>query len=268
MIEEEDSLIYEYLRVPAVARFERNLRGRDFVVGDIHGMFPHLHMLLEDFGFDPDGDRVFSVGDLVDRGTHSRDALDWLELPWFFACRGNHEQLAIDSEDPDSLENWVQFNGGGWWLELNQRERCRFRRVFGNMPLAMEVETASGIVGIVHADVPPLASWDQFARLLELETRDAALYAMWSRNRIQGAASHAAVAGLVDRVYCGHTPVREAVSLANMHYIDTGAPYSYDGYKDARLTMVEIHPRPHAVHAINTNRAVALRGRIAVAATA
>ncbi len=265
---EEESRIFEYLHSSVIARFELNSRGRDFVVGDIHGMFPHLRVLLEDIKFDPATDRVFSVGDLVDRGACSREALDWLELPWFFSCRGNHEQLAVDSEDSEILEAWVQYNGGGWWLELNSCNREQFRRYFGNLPLAMEVETASGVVGIVHADVPPLTSWDRFLQLLELKTRDAALYAMWSRNRIQGSVSNKPVTGAVDRIYCGHTPVREVVSLGNVHHIDTGAPFSYEGYDDARLTLVEIHPRSHEIYAINTNRSVTTRGTVPIAAFA
>ena len=52
----------------AVARFEENATGRDFVVGDLHGMFSHLEALLNEVAFDESADRLFSVGDLIDRG--------------------------------------------------------------------------------------------------------------------------------------------------------------------------------------------------------
>ena len=80
-------------------RFARNAAGRDFVVGDIHGMFPALRELLARAGFDEECDRLFSVGDLIDRGPRSREALEWLAQPWFHAVRGNHEQLLLDSDD-------------------------------------------------------------------------------------------------------------------------------------------------------------------------
>jgi len=51
----------------AVCCFGENREGRDFVVGDIHGMFGHLRMLLKQVSFDAEVDRLFSVGDLVDR---------------------------------------------------------------------------------------------------------------------------------------------------------------------------------------------------------
>ena len=242
---------------PVLVRFGPNPDGRDFVVGDIHGMFQHLEVLLRDIGFDERRDRLFSVGDLVDRGPSSALALDWLAKPWFVACRGNHEQFAIDSVDPEQLEVWVHHNGGAWWTELSAEEQNRFRHAFAQLPLAIEVETASGVVGIVHADVPPLISWDRFVDLLEGRNEDAMFYAMWSRNRISGNCSALPVTGRVQRVYCGHTPIRETLAFDNVLFIDTGAVYSAEGYKDARLTIVQVHPVEHREFAINTfNEAV------------
>lgn len=81
-----------------MSRFRRvnaNNRGRDLAVGDIHGHFERLQRCLDEVGFDPEVDRLFSVGDLVDRGPASEQALDWLAQPWFHAVQGNHEALAI-----------------------------------------------------------------------------------------------------------------------------------------------------------------------------
>jgi serine/threonine protein phosphatase 1 len=234
-----------------VVRYGRNESGRDFVVGDIHGMFAALTEVLESAGFDEGRDRLFSVGDLVDRGPGSREALLWLDKPWFHACRGNHEQFVIDSNDPELLEIWVQFNGGEWWLELGPEEQEMFRDRFRQLPLAMEVETQSGMVGIVHADVPLTLAWDEFVHLIEHGDPEACFYALWSRNRIAGG-HDAPVKGRVDRVYCGHTPTIEAVVLDNVYYIDTGACYCYEGYENARLTLVEIHPERHRGFQVRT----------------
>ena len=235
-----------------VARYARNEAGRDFVVGDIHGMFAHLRILLDDVGFDPATDRLFSVGDLVDRGPGSATALEWLEHAWFHACRGNHEQFVLDSGDRAMRDLWINYNGGEWWLDVDEADHARFREAFVNLPLAMEVETASGVVGIVHADVPPFVPWSRFVELLEARDRDAALYALWSRNRIADRSSRSTVSGGVERVYCGHTPTRTTLRLGNVHYIDTGAAYARHGYTGARLTAVQIHPEEHAEYAIRT----------------
>lgn len=234
-------------------RFAVNGRGRDFVVGDIHGMFPHLRALLGQLGFDGLSDRLFSVGDLIDRGPESKEAVIWLEYPWFHAVRGNHEQFVLDSDDPEQLDVWMRYNGGGWWVTLTDEERATTKTRFARLPLAIEVETAKGVVGIVHADVPPIITWDRFLALLEAGDRDAAYYAMWSRHRIQGGCSSSLVMGRVERVYCGHTPIRNVLDMGNVYFIDTGAVYCQEGYAEARLSIVEIHPDLHQVHAINTN---------------
>ena len=80
------------------ARVEPNAEGgRDFVVGDVHGEFPTLEALLEHVELDPDRDRLFALGDLVDRGPRSADALAWLEQGRItLRVRGNHEQMLHD----------------------------------------------------------------------------------------------------------------------------------------------------------------------------
>ena len=234
-----------------IARFQKNLVGRDFVVGDVHGMFLHLQQLLDSVEFDPRLDRLFSVGDLVDRGPASHEALNWLDQQWFCACRGNHEQFALESDDAEQLELWVNYNGGEWWLKLDEQQQQLFRSSFAKMPLAIEVMTAVGVVGIVHADVHPHCSWANFTELLESGDEDALFYALWSRMRVSGEICHA-VAGGVDRVYCGHTPTKETVQVGNVWFIDTGAVYSCEGYQGARLTLVQIHPEPHIEYDIRT----------------
>jgi serine/threonine protein phosphatase 1 len=235
-----------------VRRFARNTQGRDFVVGDLHGMFPTLRRLLADARFDPACDRLFSVGDLVDRGPASPEALDWLALPWFYACRGNHDQMVLDSTSEQDLRIWVTENGGEWWLKLSFADRARFRETFADLPYALEIATATGKVGIIHADIPPDLSWDVLLERLEQQDQRLALYLMWSRNRVQGNLPMDAVIEGVDRIYCGHTPVAQACCLGNLFYIDTGAAYGYLGYGEAKLTMVKIHPERHQVYTLPT----------------
>jgi serine/threonine protein phosphatase 1 len=78
-----------------VHHFDKNQKGKDYVVGDIHGMFKDLHQLLIDINFNFENDRLFSVGDLCDRGTDSIDILNWIDYPWFFPVLGNHEEVMI-----------------------------------------------------------------------------------------------------------------------------------------------------------------------------
>ncbi|WP_194726085.1 metallophosphoesterase [Noviherbaspirillum malthae] len=75
-----------------IQSFTRNTRGRDLIVGDVHGCFSALQAHLDVLGFDPEVERLFCTGDLVDRGAESDLAKEWLSnKPWFYTVRGNHE---------------------------------------------------------------------------------------------------------------------------------------------------------------------------------
>ncbi|MDX9766819.1 MAG: metallophosphoesterase, partial [Ectothiorhodospiraceae bacterium] len=171
-----------------ILRLHRNEKGRDFVVGDIHGCFGQLDVELQRVGFDPARDRCLSVGDLVDRGPDSFAALEWIGRPWFHACLGNHDDMVLNaSADPADLAWWVMRNEGGWWLDLDQATQDRFIEGFGRLPLAIEVETAHGRVGIVHADVPAGMGWDAFVAALAAGDARVRETALWGRSRATGA---------------------------------------------------------------------------------
>lgn len=210
-----------------VQRFARNPVGRDLIVGDIHGHFTKLQAALDAVGFNPDaGDRLFSVGDLVDRGPESMLALEWLAKPWFHAVAGNHEVAAIEWAAGNlQLSEYNNF-GAAWNIGNTPPERLTFADAFEAMPIAIELDTATGLVGIVHADCPT-ASWQEFTSLLESPHTDhlrvAAVIgsAQWSRDRADNLMDDG-VAG-VRAVVVGHTPMERWTSLGNVIFIDTGA---------------------------------------------
>ena len=95
-------------------KFPVNDKGRDFVVGDIHGHYDLLMEGLEARGFDRETDRVFSCGDLVDRGPKNQKTLALIREPWFHAVRGNHEDMMI--EDQLHAAGWGWFRAYGKWV--------------------------------------------------------------------------------------------------------------------------------------------------------
>lgn len=207
-----------------VVHYERNTVGRDLIVGDIHGHFSKLQQALDAINFDPERDRLFSVGDLVDRGPESEMSLEWLDKPWFFAVSGNHEDMAIRWPNGfmDS-QNYVA-NGGGWNVSNPWDVSREFAEAFSTLPVAIELETASGLVGIVHADCP-FPSWQQFIAALKNQSMSKAERerivdaAQWSRDRITQL-DDSMVDG-VRAVVVGHTPMGRFTTLGNVLYIDT-----------------------------------------------
>lgn len=213
----------------AFRRFGRNVWGRDFIVGDIHGCFDLLRKAMERVCFDTTVDRLFSVGDLVDRGPSSHEAVDWLEYPWFYAVIGNHESMAMHAAVSDCDPELHKLNGGLWFYGLTAAQRTRTARAFAELPVAIELEAKCGAVGIVHAE-PVGLDWAEFTDMLIDPAPSTLNAALWSRYRYTDKNTRP-VAG-IDRVYVGHTPVRALQVLGNVHYIDTGAVFG------RRLTLV------------------------------
>lgn len=202
-----------------VLRLEKNTNGRDFLIGDIHGCFSRLRALLDAAAFDESRDRLFSVGDLVDRGPESHQAMEWLDKPWFFAVRGNHEQMAINFAAGHNHPFQYERNGGRWFIDLPDIEQQWIASRFEQLPLGIEVPVGDRRVGIVHAEVPG-NDWHR----LELATGAARETALWSRTIIDRG-EDIEVAN-IDYVFVGHTPVdAELRALGNIIYTDTGAVF-------------------------------------------
>ena len=53
---------------PHLKTLPPNRAGRDFLLGDLHGMMDELTAAMQAAGFDRSRDRIISVGDLIDRG--------------------------------------------------------------------------------------------------------------------------------------------------------------------------------------------------------
>lgn len=224
-----------------VKRFERNTTGRDIAVGDIHGCFTKLLHELDAIDFDPTRDRLFSVGDMVDRGPESEKSLDWLEEPWFHAVQGNHEDMAIRFPNGNMSPGIYLANGGGWNLANTSDAQREFSETFKALPVAMEIETTDGLIGIVHADCPG-NSWQQFTARLAMGggIAGAAIdHAQWSRDRIDWKVDE--LIQDVRAVVVGHTPLEHHTVLGNVHYIDT---MGWRGKRFTFLNLESLKPEP------------------------
>lgn len=219
-----------------IQSFKQNTKGTDYVVGDIHGMFSLLKAKLDELGFNPEVDRLFSVGDLVDRGIESEKCLEWLSKPWFRAVRGNHEQMIIDAyrEDDDRYVAHSFQNGGAWFFYLFDEDKLSYVEAFEELPYVIEVETINGLVGIVHAGSS--RNWELFKSNVALQDEHTINEAMWTRTKIKSKDT-SDIVGL-HKLYVGHTPMLKVTELGNVVYVDTGAVYTQDG---GFLTVLRIN---------------------------
>lgn len=211
--------------------FPLNQKGRDFVVGDIHGHFALLQSQLNEINFNPEIDRLFSVGDNIDRGPQSKDVLEWFEKPWFFSIMGNHEVMALEyfKSQGSKWKNW-EIHGGSWFMKMPRDEQEKYIEKFKTLPIVFEIDTMHGTVGIVHAECTPNDWWD-----FKLKFENYMDNALWGMGRFYTASNgkHNAIENIL-YVINGHMNVDEISKSENTIYIDTGA-------LSKRLTLLEIN---------------------------
>lgn len=222
-----------------------NKTGRDFVVGDIHGAYDLVLQAMEEVNFDPARDRLFSVGDLIDRGPQSHRCVRFLSQPYVYAIRGNHEDLLIDLyKDEEPTESILRFMakqvGLEWWLDASDEMRQDVLDVIRKLPFVIETDTLRGTVGFVHADVPLEMNWQAFIEKIKGMSQDTVKTALWGRKRLSEQ-DQKGISG-IGRLFVGHTPQWEGMKrFGNVYAIDTGAVFGELGIKESgRLTMVNI----------------------------
>jgi serine/threonine protein phosphatase 1 len=200
-----------------------------WVVSDIHGCYQLLMQHLKRQKFNPYQDLLISVGDLIDRGPESLKCLQLINEKWFYAVRGNHEQMALDALESHAYALWLM-NGGVWFAELKDEPKVQalaLLEVCNRLPLIIDITCRNGMNVIAHADYP--AAHYQRDRPVDRHRL------LWDRSRITDlmAGKGEGISG-ADHFWFGHTPLEKRIDFANLHYIDTGAVFG------GTLTLVQL----------------------------
>lgn len=202
--------------------YDANETGRDFVVGDIHGYYTILMKALEDIDFDFENDRLFSCGDLVDRGPENHRVLKLTQEPWFIPVRGNHEDMLFEGMLMYNTYSWQwEKNTGRWARREGYKEwgmqmtelKALVRKLKEEIPLAIQINHKNGKrYGIVHAAVPDM-DWERV-----LTRPD---FAVWDRQILY----HGMIAPVdnIDYVFHGHSYIgtEGPRRIANRIYLDS-----------------------------------------------
>lgn len=234
--------------VEKIKYLPQNNIGKDFVIGDIHGRYDLVFKALEKVNFNIEKDRLFCVGDLIDRGVHSEYVLEFLSEPYVHAIRGNHEDMLLElyskGEAPsyELLALYGEKVGLSWWMAVDEYKREEILEKLRLLPMVMEIDTSRGKVGLVHADVPLDMSWDEFKQEINDNNEHVIAEAMWGRTRL----SHELEEDVegIGRVYVGHTVQEKIRKLGNVVAIDTGAVFN------EHLTMVSIECMTRVINAV------------------
>ncbi|WP_444902548.1 metallophosphoesterase [Microbulbifer sp. SSSA007] len=176
-------------------KIDRNSKGRDFLVGDVHGYLSQLKVQLSGLSFDPNVDRLFFLGDIVDRGPESAALVEMVDQRTYISILGNHEAMTIAGfENPTSIQVHLS-NGGAWFYKLSPLKQKTIVEKLRSWPWALEVNGGDIRVGLVHADVPNSSwlviemllndisdAWSKGASLAEPKIEAAAQLLFWRRS--------------------------------------------------------------------------------------
>lgn len=209
-----------------IKRFEENKIGRDFFTTDLHGHFELLHEQLRLNTFDTSKDRLFLGGDCCDRGPDSKHILDYIYEPWFHSVQANHDAMVIQAYEDEfkgRAAEMLYFNGGEWYFDCPPQKQLAIYNAFKSLPLAIEIESPQGLIGIIHSQCP-YDDWEKFRGITkaELEWNGYAI-AQWARTKYDKK-DVTPVKG-VHKLLTGHTPTDsgEVEVYGNTWYCDLGS---------------------------------------------
>ena len=205
--------------------WDKQITGKLYAVGDIHGCYNLLMNRLNEIGFDFENDLLVAVGDLVDRGTQNIECIELLSKPWFTSVRGNHEDLCIGGLHNESYKRCHVANGGEWFYMLDGQAMYNIAKTFAELPVVLEINHNGKKFGFVHGHIEQ-NNWDEFKETFTQEPtafRDPSELAMWGRERLDEEKKQYTHVTGVDAVIMGHTVTQKPWKRDNCYWIDTGA---------------------------------------------
>lgn len=117
---------------------------RTFVTGDVHGCARTLHELIFKVIRLRAVDRLYFLGDLIDRGPGSKEVLDTiirLQSAGYFirSVRGNHEEMLLNAcRDRDSFLLWIENGGQATLRSFGVEDPCEipipYQRFMADLP--------------------------------------------------------------------------------------------------------------------------------------
>ncbi|MDO6706521.1 metallophosphoesterase [Photobacterium sp. 1_MG-2023] len=199
-----------------------------YFLSDPHGQYQLMLDVLEKIGFryPHNGqvrDRLFILGDLIDRGPDSMAILAFVQNnPAVYAIQGNHEHMACRAfRNPDHQALWLM-NGGRWHEHCDPEALQASLRFAQALPVCYTLQINGHQIGLIHAAVPSPFDWQYFTHCCDegLLSDEALTDAIWDREAFlhdpEMAIAH------IDAVVMGHNIVTglKPKVCGNRIYID------------------------------------------------
>ena len=128
---------------------------RRIVIGDVHGHYDTLLALLDAVSPTSD-DKVYFLGDLIDRGPKSAQVVDLVMRNKFNCLRGNHEEMLLDVVGTGEVsielyQSWLYSGGHATVDSYDSKIPQEHIDWMQNLPLYCDL----GDYWLVHAGVDP-----------------------------------------------------------------------------------------------------------------
>ncbi len=135
---------------------------RRICIGDVHGHYDTLMALL-DFVAPDQEDRVYFLGDLIDRGPKSAEIIEFVRKSSYQALMGNHEMMMLEaiaadgSVDEDTFVAWYHSGGANTLQSYNHKIPYEHLLWLRDRPTHLDL----GDVWLVHAGLDPYLPIDE-----------------------------------------------------------------------------------------------------------
>jgi serine/threonine protein phosphatase 1 len=229
-----------------VKHFDANTVGRDFVCSDLHGCIDDLLEAMAVLNFDTSCDRMFSVGDLVDRGPKSFETAELIYKDWFHPVRGNHEQMFIDAilhGNNHQLATWIR-NGGEWFTNFEEWQVNSLAEDVAKLPIVITVGDGESRFNIVHAELTKRITVEDYRYAYVPVTNedidgwtfgiDDEFSLLWGRTMVRDRNIYQPLdvtkrfhSEELSITYVGHSVLADVVQIEKQVYLDLGAVFSY-----------------------------------------
>ncbi len=142
--------------------FQKNTEPRQIVIGDVHGHYDGLCQLIEFLHLTPE-DRVYFLGDVIDRGPKSAQVVRFIRERGYPCLMGNHEVMLLQSfNDGDldemALRHWLPSGGDSTLASYGDpgipQDDIDW---FASLPSYLDL----GDIFLVHAGVDPFQSLEK-----------------------------------------------------------------------------------------------------------
>ena len=229
--------------------------GRKFVVADIHGCYDEFMLCLEKLNFNFYTDTIFSLGDIVDRGSDNIKSMSLIKEPWFKMIMGNHEAMIAE----DFYDNAFG-NGNAWAAAIHYTENHehkvefnQFKSSIHNLPYVFDLRWNTGKRYVcAHAELPRicLKEADCSYELLNADSDLKYFTEIWPRecNVLWGRYQFIRNEFFpqAEWIFHGHTIFKEPLIKQNVVYMDQGFFHGYMDYKEfdpsfGTLNFVELN---------------------------